>query len=261
MSTPYSFELHYGRIKAIHDDGTVDIVDFKNNITDSAVYTNVLVEQPASDMQVPVVNNQVLFFTINIDTKQILVKIIKIYGSDLALNDYQRAQTGTMPLEPGEHRITSQTGSTLYVANGALGISSLGQSIILDDASLTTLINVAALQLVTLDGFQIDQVNGSGELNISKGTFDKKTGKVTDVVTSIKLNANGINITSGGDVNINAQDNVVIEHAKSVDITVEDSGAIMLNGNKGVVLAADLPPGSPITSFDQLIVSESVKAS
>jgi hypothetical protein len=182
-------DFQLGKVKKINPDGTVNIQDFR---TGGQVYTNVAIEHNAIDQQQPVEGQHVLFFTAD-DPNQQLIKVVRTYGSNTA--DKQLVISSPQDMDQGEGRKISQTGSTVYVANGGLFLYSGGQSfMLLDEDQLTELI-CQNLDIMTRDGFEIKK-STDGKLIIQKGTFKVQgdAHTIEDPTATITIQDNNVKI-------------------------------------------------------------------
>jgi hypothetical protein len=186
-------ELQLGSVHSINTDGTLNIRDFK---TGGLLYRNVDIEHAASNVQQPVPGQHVLFMTVpSAAGSSKIVKTIKFYGSKKADTDLVRSSP--VDLAPGEHRVVSQNGNTVYVANGAIYLSGLGQSILLLDDPGILKLTTTNFQLVHRDGTLIQEKDG--KLVISKGAISQATGgaesQIKNPDLSITIDKNNITIS------------------------------------------------------------------
>jgi hypothetical protein len=188
-----NIELQLGKVHSINPDGSINIKDFK---TGGLIYTNIDIEHTAASQQQPVVGQHVLFMTVPSSfASSRLAKIIRFYGSRDA--DTELVRASPVDLGQGELRLVSQKGNTIYVANGAIYLSGLGQNILMLDDPRITKINTGIFQLVTTDGTLIQEKDGI--LTISKGALgmsaDGVTMEISDPQVSVTINKDDINVS------------------------------------------------------------------
>lgn len=96
---------------------------------------------------------------------------------------------------------------------------------------------------------------GSGTLgDIKPGEIKIRCFKSSEIY----FDENGdIGITSFQDINTTSGRNINLTVHGNLDITTD--GDVLLNGSSGVVLAPNLPPGTPITNLNQLFVATKTK--
>jgi hypothetical protein len=171
-------ELQLGSIHSINSDGTINIRDFR---TGGLLYRNIDLEHSAVNVQQPVAGQHVLFMTVpSTFGSSRIVKIIKFYGSQKADTDLVRASP--VDMAQGEHKTISQNGNTVYVANGAIYLSGVGQEILLLDSPGLLKLGTTNFQLVVSDGTLIQEKDGKltiskGELSISDNGAEAKIDK------------------------------------------------------------------------------------
>jgi uncharacterized Zn-binding protein involved in type VI secretion len=207
-------DFQLGKVKKINEDGTLNIQDFR---TGGQVYTNIAVEHNAINQQQPVEGQHVLFFTAD-DPNQQLIKVVRTYGSNNA--DKQLVVSSPQDMDQGEGRMISQTGATVYVANGGLFLYSGGQSfMLLDEDQLTELI-CQNLDIVTRDGFEIKK-GTDGKLTIQKGTFKVigDTHTVENPTATITVQDNNVKIEGkSASLELDLTSGKVLIHGVSVEL-------------------------------------------
>lgn len=237
----FEIELHIGVISAVHEDGTIDLTDFKSTTQTKPLFKNVPLLSTAAQACMPLVGQEALYATINTAAKKISPRVIKIFSSvDSA--DWQRAQNVTFPtveadaarreqlnLSPGEHRITSTTGSTVYAANGALYLGSLGQSIMFDDETMTAILRAVSLSIITYDGFEIRQTRGTNNLVITHGTVNKDTGVIENPDVTITVGAAGVSVKANAAVSVEAEN---VSVTGTADIAIKTSESVTIDASK-----------------------------
>lgn len=253
----FEIELHLGLITAVHEDGTIDITDFKSTTQTKALFKNVPLLSTAASSCAPLVGQEALYATINTSAKKINPRVIKIFSSVGSI-DWQRAQNVPFPvveadsakreqlnLAPGEHRISSTTGATAYAANGALYLGSLGQSLTFDDDTMTAIMRAVSLSIVTYDGFEIRQTRGTNNIVISHGTINKDTGAIENPDVVITVGSSGVSVKTAASVSVDAADvsvtgtsNISVKTSESV--TIDASKIILNGGTQNMVRGNDL---------------------
>jgi len=202
-------DFQLGRVDKINSDGTMNIRDFRSG---GQLYTDVPIEHNAIRQEQPVEGQHVLFFTIG-HGAQHLIKVVRLYGSIDA--DQPLVLSSPIDLDQGEGCMVSQTGATVYVANGALYFGSCGQSIMLLDEKQLMEILCCNLDIITTDGFEIKK-GEDNKLVIQKGTvsYDGAEQTISDPTVVITIQDGYVSIVGkaasllmdldGGNVTIEA---------------------------------------------------------
>jgi adhesin HecA-like repeat protein len=248
-------DFQLGKVEKLNSDGTIHIRDFR---TGGQVYQNVAIEHNAINQQQPVEGQHVLFFTTG-QGSQHLVKVVRLYGSVDA--DQQLVLSSPIDLDQGEGCMISQTGATVYVANGGLYFGSCGQSITLLDEDQLMEVLCRNLNIVTNDGFSIKK-DVDSKLVIQKGTasYDSSTDAqtVTDptvVITiqdgrasivgkmasvTLDLNSGKVSITAT-EIDLNGT-TPVARKDDSVKVTIPAGTQLMsVSGSVGSPIITDVP--------------------
>jgi len=190
-------DFQLGKIAKVNADKTINIKDFR---TGGEVYRDIALEPTAGDQQIPIEGQHILFCTVSTPHAQHIVKAVQIYSSKDA--DQDLVLSSPIDLEPGEKKLVSQTGSTVYVGNGGLQLSSGGQSYTVIDEDQLTQVVANKLQIVTRGGFLINEEDGV--LTITKGTVTKTNTKyaVEEAQLTITTDGTSLDIT-GADTTVN----------------------------------------------------------
>lgn len=190
MADTFKLEFHVGQVSSINPDATIDIFDYK---VGSVLYKNVKIDHTAADIQQPLVGHYVLYFTVNVGTREAQIKIIRFYGNEIS--DISKVlPDGTTDIQPGEHKMLSNTGASVYLANGSAFLGSIGQSIVFDDDTMYCNIKCKNLKITTLNGCIIEQTGDT--LVIKKGIYDPTTGTVPFPLTTITISGSEVSIDS-----------------------------------------------------------------
>ena len=194
----FDVDLHLGSVAAINPDATIDIFDYR---TGTVMYKHVTVDHTAADIQQPIVGHDVLFFTVVIGAQEVQVKIVRFYGNKFADHDLVYPN-GENDIDQGEHKIISNSGAMAYLANGSAYLGSLGQSVTFDDDSQTCTIKCQNLNVITFNGFTIQQTGDT--LTIQKGVYDSTlmdvpfpTVTLTITDTEVTIDAPKVTVNNG----------------------------------------------------------------
>jgi hypothetical protein len=241
-------DFQLGKVEKINSDGTIHIRDFR---TGGQVYQDVAIEHNAINQQQPVEGQHVLFFTTG-GGSQHLIKVVRLYGSKDA--DQSLVLSSPIDLAPGEGCMTSQTGATVYVSNGALYFGSCGQSItLLDEDQLMEFI-CRNLDIITKDGFEIKKGTDK-KLIIQKGTYSQQgdTQVINDPTVTITIQDNSVSIVgmaasatldlANGKVTINSK---TIELNGSTPVARKDDSVKVTLPAGTQLMTAIGSPGSPV---------------
>jgi len=242
--TKLDFQL--GKVEKINDDGSINIRDFR---TGGMLYQNVPIEHNAINQQQPVEGQHLLFFTTGGtgDAHQSeLIKVVRMYGNITA--DKSLVLASPIDMAPGEGKMISQTGATVYVGNGGLSIESAGQSVTLDDASQLMSVICQNLNLFTQDGFGITK-GEDATLFIKKGTLTLNNGQenIKDVKVNISINDKNVQVSGrNASINLDLTSGKLTVSAQSIEL---NGTTIELNGTTGVARSGDtvkvtIPPGT-----------------
>ena len=190
MEETFSVELHLGQVAAINPDATINIFDYK---VGSKLYTNIQLDHTAADIQQPIVGHEVLFFVVTIGDRETQVRVIRFFGNS-STDSSIVFPGGTTDIQPGERKMISNSGASVYLANGSAFLGSIGQSVVFDDESMTCTVTCKNLKVLTFNGFVIEQKDNS--LVIKKGVYDPTLMDVPVPTTTVTLTDGAVEIDS-----------------------------------------------------------------
>jgi len=190
MKNAFDVEFQIGNVHDVNTDGTIDIFDYR---TGSILYKGVVVDMTAADMQLPIKGHDVLYFTVTIGAMQKGVKIVKFFESRAADSAKVRP-SGVLDIQPGEKKMMSQGGSSVFLANRAAQFGSVSQSITFDEEKHLCELTTKDIKILTTNGYLITQTGTS--LVIQRGIINPLDGTIPLPTVSITINDTEVDIES-----------------------------------------------------------------